>query len=412
MAKKLLSVILAIAMLTAISLGAFAEEPVTITYGLWDANQAALLQQMADEFEAETGIKVKLELNGWGDYWTALEAAATGGSLPDVFWMHTNNIYYYGSNGQLLDLTPYIEKSEKVDLANYPQGLNDIYYINGIQTAIPKDYDTIGLWYNKTMFDEAGLAYPDETWTWDDLYAAAQKLTKEDGSQYGFLAALHGQEGFQNFIYQNGGAVVADRKSGFGSPEAIEAMEYYFKFVRDGLSPVMTDDGARAEAFQNGLVAMAMFGSWNLSAFAANDYVRENCDVTVLPMANNGGKASIYNGLGNAIAWNCPHPDEAWQWVEYLSSKEGQLKAAELGVAISAFNGTSDAWTAAFPMFNAKCYIDMLEYGVIRPYTKQTTVWEDKTNELLSDVYCNGGDVAAVCQQVAEMMDAAIAAEQ
>jgi multiple sugar transport system substrate-binding protein len=386
-------------------------EKVSITYALWDTNQAALLQQLADSFEAETGIHVEIQINGWADYWTALEAAATGGSLPDTFWMHTNNVYYYESNDQLMDLTDYIKNSD-ISLDDYPQGLNEIYSLNGKQYAIPKDYDTIGLWYNKTMFDEAGVPYPDDTWTWDDLKEAAKKLTKSDGSQYGFLAALHNQEGYYNFVYQNGGTIVTpDRKSGYDDPKTVAAMEYYFDFVREGISPAITNDAERAEVFQNGLVAMALFGSWNLSGFAANEFVAQNCDVAVLPMSNDGGKASIFNGLGNCIAVNTKHPDESWKWIEYLSNEAGQKRQAELGVAISAFNGTAEAWTKAYPQFNAKCYIDMVEYAQIRPYTNQSTVWEDKAYELLTDVYTNGGDVEAACMNAATMMNEAIAKE-
>ncbi len=388
-------------------------EKVTISYGVWDTNQAALIQQLADSFEAETGIHVDIQVNGWSDYWTALEAAATGGSLPDTFWMHSNNIYYYASNDQLLDLTSYIDSSESIDLANYPEGLSQIYNLNGKQYAIPKDFDTIGLWYNKTMFDAAGVAYPNDTWTWDDMKAAAKKLTKADKTQYGFLSPLHSQEGYYNFVYQNGGTIVtADKKSGYDDPKTIEAMEYCFNLVREGLSPAITDDAARGEAFQNGLVAMALFGSWNLSGFAANEYIVKNCDVAVLPKSNNGGQASIFNGLGNAIAVNTKHPDESWKWIEYLSNEAGQKKQAELGIAISAFNGTADAWTAAYPQFNVKAYLDMLSYAQIRPYTNQTSVWEDKAYELLTDVYNNGGDVAGACKNVATMMNEAIAQEQ
>ncbi|WP_153057392.1 extracellular solute-binding protein, partial [Streptococcus suis] len=92
-------------------------------------------------------------------------------------------------------------------LANFPDGLNEIYNINGKQYAIPKDFDTIGLWYNKKLFDEAGIPYPDDTWDWNKLKEVAKKLTKPDGSQYGFGAGLSNQEGYYNFIYQNGGKV-------------------------------------------------------------------------------------------------------------------------------------------------------------------------------------------------------------
>lgn len=310
-------------------------------------------------------------------------------------------------------MTADIDKSSEIDLKNYPEGLNQIYSLDGKQYAIPKDYDTIGLWYNKTMFDEAKVAYPDDTWTWDDLKSAAKKLTKSDGSQYGILAPLHNQEGYYNLVYQNGGTIVTDdNKSGYDDSKTIEAMKYYFDLVREGLSPSITGDAERGEAFQNGLVAMAFFGSWNLSGFAENDYITDNCDVAVLPKSNDGGKASIFNGPGNCIAANTKHPDEAWKWIEYLSNEQGQKKQAELGIAISAYNGTAQAWTNAYSKFNVKSYLDMVEYAQIRPYTNQTSVWEDKAYELLTNVYTNGGDIEAACKNVATMMNDAIAQEK
>lgn len=388
-------------------------DQVTISYACWDSNQAKLIQTMADEFQKENpNIKIQIQVSGWDDYWTGLEAAGTGGSLPDTFWMHSNNIYYYGANDQLLDLTDYISKSDKVDLANYPEGLNQIYNIEGKQYAIPKDYDTIALWYNKTLFDEAGLSYPDDTWTWSDLKEAAKKLTKEDGSQYGFEAGLHNQEGYYNFVYQNGGEIITkDRKSGYANPKTIQGIEEYFSYVKEGLSPEIYDDKARAEAIQNGLCAMGFFGSWNLSGFSTTDYMKQNFDCAVLSMSNDGGKSTIFNGLGNAIAANTKHPDEAWKWVEYLSSKEGQERQAELGIAISAYNGTADKFVDAYPMFNAKSYIDMVGYAQIRPYSNQTSIWEDKAYETLKAAYAGKEDVKTACEKTAEIMDAAINAE-
>ncbi|WMC91523.1 ABC transporter substrate-binding protein [Kineothrix sp. MB12-C1] len=389
------------------------KDAVTISYACWDSNQANLIRTMADEFEAQNpDIKIDIQVSGWSDYWTGLEAAGTGGSLPDTFWMHSNNIYYYGANDQLLDLGDYIAGSDNVDLANYPEGLNEIYNIDGKQYAVPKDYDTIALWYNKTLFDEAGIGYPDDTWTWDDLKEAARKLTKDDGSQYGFCAGLHNQEGYYNFVYQNGGEIITgDRKSGYDEEATIAGIEEYFSFVKEGLSPEIYDDQARAEAIQNGLCAMGLFGSWNLSGFAASDFMKENFDCAVLPMSNEGGKSSIFNGLGNAIAATTQYPDQAWKWVEYLSSKEGQERQAELGVAISAYNGTADMFTDAYPMFNAKSYIDMVDYAQIRPYSNQTSVWEDKAYELLKDAYAGKEDTADACIKVAEMMNQAISEE-
>jgi multiple sugar transport system substrate-binding protein len=380
---------------------------VHISYALWDSNQEKGIRKMADEFESKNkGIKVDLQVVGWNDYWTMLEAAATGGSLPDTFWMHSNEIYRYASNNMLMDLTDKISKSSEVKLSNYPEGLDKIYNMNNKQYAIPKDYDTIGLWYNKTMFDKAGIPYPDETWTWDKLYEAAKKLTTGDGKQYGFLAPLHNQEGYYNFVYQNGGTIITDDKvSGYDNPKTIEAMKFYVKFVQDGLSPKIFDDAARAQAMQNGLCAMGFFGSWNLSGFAANDYMAKNFNVAVLPSSNDGKRASIFNGLGNAISANTKHPEEAWKWVEYLSSKEGQTRQADLGVAISAYNGTADAWVNSNKTFNIKCFIDMVKYAQIRPYSNTTAKWEDKAYELLKGAFTGEKTVEDACKETAKMMN-------
>ena len=134
---------------------------VTITYAIWDSNQEKGLRTMADEFEKEnSNIKIKIQVTGWADYWTALEAGATGGSLPDTFWMHSNEIYKYASNDQLLNLNDRIKASKKIEMDKFPSGLKSIYNYKSNQYAIPKDYDTIGLWYNKTMFDkEIGRAH-------------------------------------------------------------------------------------------------------------------------------------------------------------------------------------------------------------------------------------------------------------
>lgn len=380
---------------------------VTLSYAIWDSGQEKGLRKLADEFESKNpNTKINIQVIGWNDYWTMLEAAATGGSLPDTFWMHSNEIHRYGSNGMLLSLNDYIKNSEVVDLKNFPEGLNEIYNINDNQYAIPKDFDTIGLWYNKKMFDEAQIPYPDETWNWDKLYEVSKKLTKADGSQFGVLAPLHNQEGYYNFVYQNGGDIITyDKKSGYDNPKTIEAMNYYFNLSKEGLSPKIFNDKERAEALQNGQAAMGFFGSWNLGSFADNEYMAKNFDVTVLPSSNDGKRATIFNGLGNAISAKTEHPEEAWKWVEYLSSKEGQEKQGELGIAIPAYNGADDIWAKNNTTFNTKAFVDMLDYAQIRPYSNSTAKWEDKATEILKKAYLQDMSAEEACKETAKMMN-------
>ena len=86
---------------------------------IWDNNQLAGLQQIADEWSAESGVKVKINVVDWDNYWTLLEAGASGGQMPDVFWMHSNTAQMYMENDLLLNLDDYIANDDTVDMSNF-----------------------------------------------------------------------------------------------------------------------------------------------------------------------------------------------------------------------------------------------------------------------------------------------------
>ena len=119
-----------------------------------------------------------------------------GGSLPDVFWMHSNESQRYMSNDMLLDLTDKIKDSDKIDPENYPSDIWGLYTYEDKYYAVPKDVDTIVLWYNKAMFDEAGLEYPTSEWTWDDAvsYTHLGGSTEESKGDSGKDSAGSGEE--------------------------------------------------------------------------------------------------------------------------------------------------------------------------------------------------------------------------
>lgn len=409
---------LVLALVLTVIVGVFGQAKVaqaaqtTITYGIWDSRQEPGLRKLADEFEAANpDIKVDIQVAGWGEYWTMLEAAATGGSLPDVFWMHSNEIYKYGANDQLLALDDLI-KEAGIDMSKFPKGLVDIYNVEGKQYGIPKDFDTIALWYNKKLFDEAGVKYPDANWTWDDLKEAAKKLTNKEKEQYGIATFLTNQEGYYNFVFSNGGQIIKDgKKSGYADPKTIEGLEYFFSFAHEGFSPVLSKDGDAKAYLENGKAAMALFGSWQLNGFLDNDYLRENFDVAPLPKKD-GKSVSVYNGLANVISANTPNKEAAWKFVQFLSSPETQKKASELGIAISAYEGSADTWVKVAPKMNLKVYIDAIETAQIRPYTHETTKWEEKAYEILKAAYTGERPVKEAAEEAAKVMDEIIAEEQ
>lgn len=384
--------------------------------GIWDSNQQSGIQKILDEWTAVSGIEAETQVTTWNEYWTVLEAGASGGTLPDVFWMHSNVSQKYMENGILLDLTDQIAKSEVIELENYYADIVNLYSYDGKHYAIPKDIDTIGLWYNKTYFDEAGLDYPDESWTWETLREAAKKLTREDGSVYGYaINTSNNQDSYYNLIYSYGGSVISDDKktSKMDDPKTIEAMEVVEGMIQDGSVPdlqTLSENGTQV-LFESGKVAMVTQGSWMVPAFRDNEYTAANCDVAVLPSGPKS-RVSIYNGLGWAADANGKNPDAAWSLIEYLGTKEAQLRQAELGVTMSAYKGTSDAWKNSVPGFDLQAYLDMLDAKlVIRPYSRNTTVWETMIQQDLGPVWTGNKTMADALKEIAAKMNAILAEE-
>ena len=124
---------------------------VTLNVSIWDNNQEPGLKEIMADFTAKTGIKTNISVVGWTEYWTMLEAGAQGGSLPDVFWMHSNESQRYMSNDMLLDLTDKIKNSDVINPENYPEDIWSLYTYDSKYYAVPKDIDTIALWYNKNL---------------------------------------------------------------------------------------------------------------------------------------------------------------------------------------------------------------------------------------------------------------------
>jgi multiple sugar transport system substrate-binding protein len=386
---------------------------VTLKLGIWDKNQEGGITAVLKDFTAETGIRVNVEITPWQQYWTLLEAAASGSSLPDVFWMHSNQAIRYVTNGMLMDLTDRIAGSNITDLSMFPKDLVGLYTFNGRHWAIPKDLDTIGLWYNKTMFDAAGLAYPDTSWTWDTLKAAAKELTTPE--HHGFAVVISNQEMYFNFIFQNGGWVISadKKKSGYGDPKTVEAIQFLVDFIREGISPGLsvTAENGQTVLFESGRVAMAYFGSWAFSELENNDYVAANCDVTVMPSANNGKRATIYNGLGWVASANTKHSEESWKLLEFFSREDVQRKLSQSGIAISAYQGTAEAWTGHNTRFNLKAYTDQIPYGEFYPYSNNAVIWHNMTDEMLRNAWNGSQTVPKVCAEIERTMNEMLANE-
>ncbi|WP_228554224.1 ABC transporter substrate-binding protein [Catenulispora pinisilvae] len=389
--------------------------PVNLTYRIWDSTQQTGMQHIVDAFQqANPNIHVRIELVANKEYWTKLQADATAGSAPDVFWMNGPNAQLYESNKQLLALSSNVLKQNGVDLANYPAALNQLYNLGGTQYGIPKDFDTVGLWYNKKLFDAAGLKYPDASWTWQDVQNAAKKLTDASKGQYGILAPPYGQENYYDTIFQAGGYVIAPdgKSSGYAKPEAQAGLKFWSDLVKDGYSPSlksMTDTFA-AQQFESGKIGMYYAGSWNCMEFSKSDTIKDSVDVAVLPQGVK--KATVIHGLANVGYAKTKHPAEVEKFLAFLGSKQAnEIEAKDSGV-IPAYNGTQQAWVASFPNFHVQSYLDELPYAVAYPTSKNTSAWQNQEAAVLAPAWDGGEDIGTAAQQLATMMNTALSKEQ
>ncbi len=418
--KKLISlssiVLLLALMFTACGGGGSSQsgQPVTLRYSIWDKNQAPAMQQIVTEFKkTHPNINVNIEVTPYAQYWTKLETAATGGSAADVFWMNGPNFIKYASNGILTPIDDQIS-TDKVDLNNYPAALVTLYTFNGKHYALPKDFDTVGLWYNKTLFDAAGVKYPDASWNWTTLQDAAKKLTNPAKGVWGIAAQLADQEGFYNTIPQNGGYVIsADRKSsGYDKPETIAGLKFWTDMIQAKSSPSLAQmtDTPPLSMFESGKVAMLYAGSWDAIEFAQNQYTKDKVDVTVLPQGKQ--RATVIHGLGNVIYANTQHAQEAWEFVKFLGSQEAAEIQAKTGTVIPAYTGTQADWVKAYPSFHVQAYIDELAYAVPYPVSKNTAAWGDVQTKLLTKVWAGQMTVEDGARQLAQQMNQLLAQEQ
>lgn len=333
----------------------------------WDSNQEPGLVAMAEGFmAANEGIKVTVETVPWDEYWQKLMAAAQGGGMPDIVVMHPDEVENYAQGGVLMDLTDVLD-GEIANRSNFPDYVVADFEVDGKCYGIPKDIGTMGLFYNKDLFDAAGVDYPTSEWTWDDMMAAAEKLTDPEAGIYGLNADNNGQNFYWNLIWQNGGDVwdKETNKCTFDMPETIEAMEYAVSFVEKGYSPTPADFAnlTADEYFESGKSAMTFAGSWMLTEYQNVEGL--NFDVAELPTGKE--KAAICSGMAFAVSASTAYPEEAKKLVEYLGSEEAQTIQAESGVAIPAYKGTQEPWVAQFTDFDASAFVKVEEYGHTSP---------------------------------------------
>lgn len=371
-----------------------------VTYALWDKEYVKAVQQVADDFKEETGIEVKFEVTPWAQYWTKLETAVTGNNAADVFTLNIPRAISYIENGVLEPLDDLDIEKDK-----FPsQYLESYSGADGNLYGIPKDFDTNALFYNKKIFDEAGIAYPDDTWTWDTWREVAKELTDTEKGVYGMAIPPTWQGGYYETIYQNEGSPFSadGTKSGFDQKATIEGVEFWHGFVEDGSgTPIelITNTNSN-ELLLSGKVAMAVDGSYQVPILFTEEYGIENIDVA--PMPKGKVRATTSNSLANVVFKNSKNKEAAKKWVAYLSSEKAMKHVAEAGGIIPVMEGSQDAWVNAHPDKNIQVFIDAVDYAVPLPGYKNASAAIAVEQDPINQAWTGEISIEEACKIIAE----------
>lgn len=375
-------------------------EEVVLTYACWDKSQLPVYEELFRKFEEENpGIKVESQLTPWKEYWTKLETSITGSNAPDIFWLNIPRSTDYIINDVILPLDDL-----SVEFDKFPKAHIKAYTHDGVLYGMPKDFDTMGLWYNREMFDKAGIDYPTDDWTWEDLESTAEKLTDAENDVYGIVAPLTWQGGYYETIYQAGGWTFSEdgKKSGFDDPNTIKGVQFWADLTLNGISPpveVIANSSAQA-LFESEKAAMFIEGSYLAPVLFQESDIKDKIDVARPPKGETWACTS--NALAHVISSDTKHPAEAKKLIEYLSTKEANVHVAESGVVIPSYEGSQDAWVKAFPDKNAQIFIDMVEYAVPLPNALNSSAAIEIEGDILARAWNGEITVEEACKEIAQ----------
>jgi multiple sugar transport system substrate-binding protein len=363
----------------------------TISYSIWgDPQEIKNQQAIVDAFHAANPkITVKVDVSDWEPYWDKLQTSLAGGAAPDVFAMDGPLFPDYQSRDVLLDLKPFIDR-DHYDLTQLAdQAVADFTTPEG-QFGVPRDLNVVALYYNKKMFDTAGIPYPDESWDWNKLVDVAKKLTITSGgttTQWGFYTETTDMENYwSELVWQNGGDIISadHKKSLVGSDEAAGGLQFLQDLIwKHKVMPDASITDALGDAFEQGQAAMEANGSWLVATHQA-----AGIDFGIAPLPKgSAGQATSINPTGAVVYKGTKNPDAAWEFVKYLASPEAQTKIMELKASMPANKAVlSGPFATSFD--GAKVFADAIAYAHLKPSFKGFNDWTTALQtELDTNVY-------------------------
>lgn len=270
-------------------------------------------------------IKIEFENNGGSasDYWAKLQTMVIGGTAPDILYPATHNGYALAVQGELLDLTPFVQR-DGIDMDQYLYDIDELYTHDGKLWALPIDWARVAVFYNEEKFAKAGLGPPPDDWSWHEFLQVARRLTVD----------LNGDGNFDEFAIRDFTSywpLMAWSFSGHGlyddlrrptrtlinSPGVIEGIDFLANMInQSNVIPTRRNLADWQNVFTNGVAAMEITGHWRIPAFVETlDF-----DWNIAPLPRGVTSVNRIDGSGFAISRQTEYPNEAWEFVKFLAA--------------------------------------------------------------------------------------------
>ncbi len=429
MRRTKMTVLAVIVLLLLVTLAQSVSARVEITFSFWDFGDDGrrINEALINAFNrSQDKITVKADPIP-GNAWAVILARIAGGNPPDLTWITTGSVVADVERGIITDLTPYIQR-DNFDIDDFFPQFVDAFKVDGKIYAMPSDSTISLIGYNMDMFDAAGVEYPADDWTWDDLVAIGKKVTIRDGSgkavQFGFtgfFGFFSDGSSYLPVLWSNGGDVVDNpdrpRVSRLTSREVIDAITYVrdlrFKHKIEALPGEQTRIDGEAH-FAAGESAMAFCGGGIVNNIRkAGSKFRWN--IQVAPRGTAGHKVQV-GPVGYVILKGSKNPDAAWEFMKFLVSNEAtNVVANVVGGADAFLLSTRQSVLKEIVARQSKTNLNM--NAILRTFAfGRSYRWrlplgvdiEGPITDALRKVYSGQMDVAPAMKQVKPVVDAVL----
>jgi len=349
--------------------------PVKITLFTWTRpGELAINQDLCSEFEkAHPNLKVEVQNEPGDRAMEKLQERVAAGNPPDVMSIHGAYFMPMAANGSLLDLDPLIKEDASFDLPDFYPGLVEQCRYQGKLYSLPRYTSVYVLFYNKDLFDAAGVKYPDDALTWDDYLAAAKQLTVNSPDpakrRYGCVIDFWGARIYP-WIWSAGGEILdqSQKVCLLDQPATQEALQFLvdLRLKYDVCPPTtMADKKQNIAMFTGGKVAMFQTGAWDIQNMKDVKTLRW----AVAPLPKRKKHATLLGMENYAIAAGTKHPQEAWELFKFLLDKKAQgVMATKLEKQPSRQSVASDVFLKQPDAgYDRKVFVEALSYAHVAP---------------------------------------------